>query len=132
MQKFLFEKSHTVLLADTDAAGRVYFARPPQWIHGLWEEFLTFKKRPLAEVMRGPFHFPIVNFEIQYKAPLALGDQVILGLVAVEKGQKSMTVVYEVTDRSHSKIYLTGKITHICVDTRTGSSALLPSDVQDL
>jgi 1,4-dihydroxy-2-naphthoyl-CoA hydrolase len=127
VKNFLFEKELMVVLGDTDAAGRIYFARPAHWFHAAWEEFLDFKGTPIAKMLDGAFHLPIVNFEMQFKAPLKAGDKVYVIVLGVDIGKRSFAVNYEVVQKEdREKIMVTAKITHACVDMKTGRAMNLP------
>ncbi len=124
----MIEKKYRVALSDTDAAGRIYFAVPPNWFHGLLEDYMESKNFPLFEHLKGPFHWPVVNLTCNYKRSLTVGDKIILKIPKIEQSQKSFTVFYQAI--KDSEIAIEASITHVCLDFKTGKPILIPEELK--
>jgi 1,4-dihydroxy-2-naphthoyl-CoA hydrolase len=125
----VFEKKYTVKMGDTDAAGRIYFASPPDLCHRVWEDYLETKGVNLGAALKGPFHFPVVAMEFQFKGSLSLGDSVVIGLKEITYGQTSMSVHYEIKKGATSAVL--GKITHVCLDSKSGQPSPIPAKLKE-
>jgi YbgC/YbaW family acyl-CoA thioester hydrolase len=126
----LIDKEYRVVLADTDASGRIFFAAVPDWFHGLWEDFLIEKKFPTSKLLKGEFHFPVVNMQFNYKASLTVGDLVTLKISKIEKSEKSFTIFYEAL--KETVLAIEGSLTHVCVDVRSGRSIFIPENFKSI
>jgi 1,4-dihydroxy-2-naphthoyl-CoA hydrolase len=72
-----FAYSRTIRLADTDAAGVVYFARTLSLCHEAYEEALSNAGIPLGELLGGAgIVVPIARSEAEYLRPLRPGDKI--------------------------------------------------------
>src|SRR5690349_8414066 len=72
-----FVYTRTIRLADTDAAGVVYFVRTLSLCHEAYEEALANAGIALADLLGGSgIMVPIARSEAEYLRPLRAGDKV--------------------------------------------------------
>lgn len=71
-----FEKAGEVKLADTDAAGFLFFANLFKLAHDAYESFMASTGLGLNQIIQNmDYLLPIVHAEADYKTPLRLGDR---------------------------------------------------------
>jgi 1,4-dihydroxy-2-naphthoyl-CoA hydrolase len=128
----MIQKEYRIALADTDAAGRIYFARVPEWCHRLWEDYLESKGVLLKDIIKGNTISPVVNIEFQYKKPLELSEKVTIKLTKLEPYEKSFAVHYEIFKSNESTPAILGQINHVCVDLSTGQAVPIPDKLKVL
>ncbi|MEX1023504.1 MAG: thioesterase family protein [Planctomycetota bacterium] len=122
-----FSVRRTVRLADTDAAGVVYFARALDWCHAAYEEWLESVDLALGRLLpTADLVLPVVHAEITHSAPLVLGDELVLELTRAHVGRSSYTLAY--LGRRGEARALEATITHVCIDRATRQSQELPAD----
>jgi 1,4-dihydroxy-2-naphthoyl-CoA hydrolase len=86
----------TVRLAQTDAAGVMFFARQFELAHLAYEQLLEHLGVPLpADLARSGTLLPIVHAEADYVAPLRLGDRVRVSVWLRSLGRRSFAIEYE-------------------------------------
>jgi acyl-CoA thioesterase FadM len=72
----VFEKAGEVKLADTDAAGLLFFANLFKLAHDAYESFMTSTGLGLNQIIQNmDYLLPIVHAEADYKSPLRLGNR---------------------------------------------------------
>jgi 1,4-dihydroxy-2-naphthoyl-CoA hydrolase len=120
-----------VQLADTDAAGRIYFASALRLAHEAFEHAMAAAGLPLRTIIeRESFVLPVVRVEADYRAPLALGDAITVVSRATELGARSFVMNHRLqNERGETAVDVT--ITHAVVSKATGKATELPGHVRD-
>jgi 1,4-dihydroxy-2-naphthoyl-CoA hydrolase len=92
-----FTYTRTIHLADTDAAGVVYFARTLSLCHEAYEEALAAAGVNLGALL-GPEDVivPISKSEAEYLRPLRSGDKVRISVTPEPLSENSFAVQYQV------------------------------------
>ena len=118
----------TIRLADTDAAGVVYFASLLSICHEAYEESLT-----QAGVNFGDFFqdatvaIPIVHGEIDFFGPIYCGDRLIIELYPQLVNENSFEVAYQILAVASRSICLAKAMTrHTCIDHTSRCRTPLP------
>lgn len=125
-----FRFSHTVRLADTDAARVVYFARALEWFHAAYEDWLESVDLALGEHLpKSEWLLPIVNAEVTHERPLALGDHLEIQLRVQRIGTTSYTLAYEAV--RGGDVCVRSTMTHVCMRSETGRPEPLPGRLRD-
>ncbi len=124
----MFTYLRTLRLADTDAAGVVYFAALLSICHEAYEAFLEAQGISLGAVLRQPnLAVPIVHADIDFLRPLHCGDRLAIELGIQRLGQSRFD--------SHYRVYLIiqpnltvaqASLTHVCIDPTQGQAIPLP------
>jgi acyl-CoA thioester hydrolase len=81
-----------VTMADTDAAGLIYYAAPLRWAERLLMELLRQCGLPISGMLREGHGTPVVKAEVDYQHPLRLDDVVDGTLHARAVGRRSFTL----------------------------------------
>ncbi len=89
-----FNHQFTVRLADTDAAGVVYFNRLLERAHEAYEAWLESAGIGLTTWMEAGVQLPLVHAEADFLAPLTLGRRVRTLLLPGPPGRTSFTLDY--------------------------------------
>ena len=80
-ERAVFEEAGEVKLADTDAAGVLFFANAFKLAHNAYESFMASIGLSLNRIIRSSdYLLPIVHAEADYKSPLRLGDRFSVSL----------------------------------------------------
>lgn len=74
------------------------------------------------------FPFIIARSEVDYKAPICMGDQVETRIAVGRVGEKSFDLEYEVL--GDGKLAATGKTVQVAYDYKTGGSVPLEEDMR--
>ncbi len=124
--------NHTchVHLADTDAAGRIYFASALRIAHEAFELALTAAGLPIRAILENePFVLPVVRVEADYRAPLALGDAITVVTHTAKVGPRSFIMNHLVqNERGETAVDVT--ITHAVVAKATGKATEIPDHLR--
>lgn len=125
----MFTYHTSVKMHDTDAAGRIFFARQLYMFHDAWDAFIQKKGLGFATLLRKKnYFFPIVHTEADYMAQLFVGDKLEVKVKPGKIGKKSFQMNYEL--RRGKQLVGTGNIVHVSVSNTTGKSIPLPLEVR--
>ena len=93
-----FTHHRTVRLADTDAAGVVFFARTLMLCHEAYEESLSRAGLDLKQFLGGAdLIIPISKSEADYLRPLVCGDKLKITVKPTALSESSFALDFEVT-----------------------------------
>jgi 1,4-dihydroxy-2-naphthoyl-CoA hydrolase len=134
-----FSYRRTVYLADTDAAGVVYFARAMNMCHEAYEESLAAAKISLQQLIADSavrqhppsgIAIPIVQAEISFFRPMFCGDKLLINLVAQQLSDNEFIVNYHIVLASSSEKKLAqGNTKHVCINPATRTRVKLPQTI---
>ncbi|MBD2579195.1 thioesterase family protein [Oscillatoria sp. FACHB-1406] len=124
-----FFYSRTVRLADTDAAGVIYFANVLNICHEAYEQALI-----VAEIALGTMildfgvALPIAHSACDFLQPIAWGDILQVSVALRELRDRSFELAYEV--RLSSERLAANAITrHVCICAQTRRKQALPDAI---
>ena len=123
-----------VRFGDIDHAGIVYYPRFFHFFHIAFEEFFQ------AEVgitypdllNKERVGFPSVHIEVDFRSPLAYGDQMEITLSILKVGRSSLTARYDLRKAGHAEPSATATVVTACVDMRTFKSMEIPAQMRPL
>jgi YbgC/YbaW family acyl-CoA thioester hydrolase len=125
----MFEQAMEVRLADTDAAGLVFFANHFKIAHHVYETFMASVGFGLHHILDdGRFLLPIVHAEADYKTPLRLGDRFRISLRSTVQDH-SFILTYHFRDLS-GNILAEIMTVHVLVDKKTGEKLPLSEELR--
>ena len=120
-----FEHQTFVHMADTDAAGVVYFPQQFDIAHRAYEAWLAQHGTPLGGIVRGgDYGLPVVHAEGDYRTPLFLGDALTVGAHVDRVGTSSVLLRYVI--RRGGETVGVVRLTHVCVDGATRKPMPVP------
>ena len=122
----------TIRLADTDAAGVVYFASVLSICHEAYEEALTQAGVNFGDFFQQPtVAIPIVHGEIDFFRPIYCGDRLIVQLYPQLVNENNFEVAYEVLAAASPEICLAKAMTrHVCIDLASRRPTPFPPSVR--
>ena len=122
-----------VRLADTDAAGVVYFAHLLHICHIAYEEALLQCGINLHNYLQaGTIAIPIVHGEIDCFHPVTWGDLVLIALTPQLLSETHLTIDYELTpENDRAKLLARGQTQHISIDPQTRQRVPLPHEIRE-
>jgi 1,4-dihydroxy-2-naphthoyl-CoA hydrolase len=128
-----FSHPRTVYLADTDAAGVVYFACAMNMCHEAYEESLAAANISLQQLITDlEIAIPIVQAEINFFRPMFCGDKLLINLVTQQLSDNEFTVDYDIVLASSSEKKLArGNTKHVCINPATRTRVKLPQTIID-
>jgi 1,4-dihydroxy-2-naphthoyl-CoA hydrolase len=92
-----FTYTRTIRMADTDAAGIVFFANYLVLCHEAYEEALAAAGLPIQDFFRdGDVIIPIATSSVDYLRPLQCGEQVRIELRPSPQSATSYAIDYEI------------------------------------
>lgn len=123
-----FTYSRSIRLADTDAAGVVYFARTLSLCHEAYEEALASAGIDLHELLGAAgIVVPIARSEADYLRPLKAGDQVRITATPEPLSENSFAIRFEVLRAGKpEKVAARVRTEHVCTAPAQRARAPLP------
>lgn len=124
-----FVHHRTVRLADTDAAGVVYFARTLSICHEAYEEALAAAGVNLADLLGASgIVVPISRSEADYKRPLRPGDKLRITVTPAAVSENSFAIRFDVVKLGPpEKLAATVRTEHVCTAPAKRERAPLPA-----
>jgi len=120
-----FIYTRTVHLADTDAAGVVYFARILAICHEAYEVYLA-----QVGVELQTWTIPIVRSSADFFLPLWWGDRLLVRLSLQERRDRSFELAYEIVRESDPQtLCVKARTRHVCIDPKSRAKTALPSAI---
>jgi len=121
----------TIKLHHTDAAGILFFSHQFSIIHEAYEVLFEQIGFSFARLIReSDFFLPIVHAESDYKAPLFVGDRIIVNVNIANIGNTSFTLEYKIAN-ANKLIVGTAKTVHVSIDKQNGEKISLPEDLRN-
>ncbi len=123
-----FSYNRTVYLADTDAAGVVYFASVMNMCHEAYEESLADAGINWQQLLTNSMvAIPIVHAEVSFFRPMFCGDRLIVKLVPQQISEHKFSIDYQIfSTTSTEKPLAQGNTKHICINVQTRDRVNLP------
>jgi 1,4-dihydroxy-2-naphthoyl-CoA hydrolase len=124
-----FTYHRTVRLADTDAAGVVFFARTFALCHEAYEEALAAAGLDLNDYLgRAQIVLPISRAEADYKRPLRVGEKIRITVTPSPVSETAFAIRYEITKLGPAeKLAATVHTEHVCTAPAKRERAPLPA-----
>lgn len=122
----------TIHLADTDAAGVVYFASLLSICHEAYEEVLAQAGVNFGDFFRdAAAAIPIVHGEIDCFRGIYCGDRLAISLIPRLLSENAFEVTYQVLAAASPEICLAKAMTrHICIEPATRRRLPLPPPIR--
>lgn len=125
-----FTYPRTVRLADTDAAGVVYFTRVLSMCHEAYEESLATSGIDLKTFFDTATAIPIVRAEVDFLKPIIAGDHLLIQLTVQQLSDNEFESTYQVTDSSSEKPVAKAKTKHVCIDANSRRRNSFPEPIK--
>lgn len=121
-----------VRLADTDAAGVIYFANMAKFFHEAYEESLISSGIDMDRFLRNSsIGFPIVHSSIDFFQPIFCGETLTISGTPTQLSDSKFEIVYiAVRDLENPLTQIAkGKTVHVAIDTQTRKRTDLPPTI---
>ncbi len=126
-----YDYDFTIRFAHVDSAGIAFFSRVYEICHEAFESLLTEAGLPLGFVINDQgWAMPVVHSEANYKAPMRLGDQVLVRASIERLGNSSVTFAYDV-EGADGSTRVRARLTHAFIDTQTFRPCAAPTSFQE-
>ena len=128
----MFIYLRTVYLADTDAAGVVYFAKAMQMCHEAYEESLAAREIYLQQYLAaGEVAIPIIHAEIDFFRPLFCGDKLQIHLAVDQIQASEFAIAYQIHAAGKpQKSLVKAHTRHVCINPRSRTRIPLPETMR--
>lgn len=128
-----FSHRTTVRFSQVDAAGILYFSRALELCHEAFEAFLADRGMPLSpqQFRGGGVLLPIVHAEVDFSAPMRLGDEVEVQVSVGKQGTSSITFSFRLLGHDGA-LRATAHHVHVATDPATFAAVPLPEAVRAL
>ena len=121
--------AYRIKLADTDAAGRIYFAAACEIAHEAFEHFMDIIGFGIDGMIQdGSIGLPVVELNATYSSSITLGQTISVDTTVKKVADKTVTFVHELIDEK-KRTAVTVTITHAAVSSKTGKAVALPAKV---
>ncbi len=128
----MFEYTTFIRMCDVDAAGVLFFPNQFRIVEEAYEVFLESVGKPLGKIIaQDVYGLPVVHAETNYRAPLRLGDRIILKLSLSHQGTTSFTLSHEIY-KADGVLVGSGHTIHVCLDRQTGQKIPLPEEWNEI
>jgi 1,4-dihydroxy-2-naphthoyl-CoA hydrolase len=125
----MFTYTTKIRLHDTDAAGIIFFANQFKIIHNAYEDLLEEFGWGFPKMLKGTNYFqPIVHAESDYKAPVYVGDKIVIAVKVGHVGKTSFSLCY--TLKRGKTLIGTAKTVHVTINQKTRKKIPLPSGLR--
>jgi 1,4-dihydroxy-2-naphthoyl-CoA hydrolase len=128
-----FIYSRTIHLADTDAAGVIYFAKALAICHEAYEHYLISQAIALKEIAASQgIAIPIVHSSADFFQPIFWGDRLSVTLMSAPPRQHSFELAYTIgrAEGGYSTA-ISAQTRHVCIDRQTRHKVPLPAALAD-
>jgi YbgC/YbaW family acyl-CoA thioester hydrolase len=115
----------TISLGDTDAAGVLFYARLFDLAQRAFEHHCAARGFPIARFWSDGVLAPVVHVEADYRAPLRLGDDVVVETSLEGMGGSSFRIAH-VVRRGDGTLAAEALVVHACIN-RDGKSVPVSS-----
>lgn len=128
-----FMLTRTIRLADTDAAGIVFFANYLVFCHEAYEASLAAAGLPVQSfICSGDIIVPIAKSSIDYLRPLQCGDSIRVELKPTLLSETSFAIDYEITRLgSPDKMAARARTEHVVTSRSRRERVPLPENLAD-
>ena len=128
----MFERSYTIRMRDSDAAGLIYFAEQLRIAHETFEEYLESIGFGFGKLLNDTdYVFPIVHAESDYRAPLAVGDRLTIRLEVERIGETSFSLRYTLRRDDGADVGSVQTV-HVATERSTRQKQPLPPYLREL
>lgn len=126
-----FPYFRTVRLADTDAAGVVYFTNVLNMCHEAYEESLANADINLNLFLnKSSIAIPIVNASVKFIRPMFCGDRLVISLTIQQLNDDEFEINYRITSANSSENLLaTATTKHVAIDSNQRKRVNLPDSI---
>lgn len=127
----MFTHLRPVYLADTDAAGVVYFNRLLEICHETYEVWLMDRGLSLQRlIQQGQFAIPLIHADIDFLAPAYCGDRLEIGLQIEQASDHRFICNYHVRRQRPEpmEVIARAQTQHLCIALPARQKCALPPD----
>ena len=123
----------TVRLADTDAAGVVYFAKVLPMCHEAYEESLEAAGINLSNLVdNSSTDIPIVHAEVDFFRPMFWGDKLLIEVIPRQLKESEFEVIYSIFSKAKLDKKVAQALTrHVCIQREMRIRTALPQLVNN-
>ena len=128
-----FLYSRTIRLADTDAAGVVYFTRVLDICHEAYEAYLHEGKISLPHLLHNlEIALPIVHAEVNFLRPLMWGNQIEVEVRPQPIEENEFRIEYKIISnwKTDPKAKVIAQTRHLCINANSRKRVSLPPQLQ--
>lgn len=119
--------AYRIKLADTDGAGRIYFASACEIAHEAFEHFMDVIGFGISEMIsNGALGLPVVGLKAKYDLPLTLGQTITVDTTVKDISDKTVTFKHKLIDEK-KRTAVTVSITHAAVSGKSGKAISMPA-----
>ncbi len=126
-----FSYPYTVRLADTDAAGVLYFAQLWRICHEAYEEQLVALGFDWSQLLQAAeFALPIAQGSADFLGPIVCGDRLLVTLAPAALSRNEFAVNYEIAAQNRpQRLLARARTRHVCIQRATRQRCDLPAAI---
>ncbi len=119
-----------VALADTDAAGLLYFVSQLQYVHEAYELLLAKLGLPVQQIIaQESFLLPLVHLESDYHARLEVDDLIEVHTAVEKIGNSSFILTHQLL-KDGSELVGSARTVHVALDKKKREKMALPDKLR--
>lgn len=122
---------HRISYGETDAMGIVYYAEYLHIFERARDAYIREAGFSYAEVEKRGIYLPVREVSCRYRSPARFDDVVHCRVGVAEWGRASMTFLYELTDETRTRVYVTGMTQHASADS-SGHPVRMPEWLKEI
>ena len=127
----MFITEITVKLADTDAAGVLFYGSYMKLAHEAYESFMEGIEFSLKHIIsKSDFLLLIIHCEADFKKPMRLGDKYSITLKVENIGETSFVLDYSFTN-TNAETLAVMKTVHVAIKKKNDQKIKLPENLRE-
>lgn len=124
----MFEYNYKITMADTDAAGVLFFANQFKIIHEAYESLLDVIGYSIKIIItKEEFLLPIIHAESDFTGAVRLSDQLTIEISLEKTGDRSFSLNYNLLNQKGDSIG-TANTVHVAIDKESFKKTELPEN----
>ena len=125
-----FEHTLRVRFHQSDPAGVLFYGRVFELVQATYEDLCRAAGIDIdALLQQHVYTTPVVHVEVDYRAPIVVGEEVVVRAVVERLGTASITIAYTLLGRT-GDVRATVRVVHVYVDAKTWQATPIPDDLR--
>ncbi|MBI3551085.1 MAG: acyl-CoA thioesterase [Elusimicrobia bacterium] len=125
LAEFRLTAALPVRFRDTDAMGHVNNAVYLTYLEQARVEYL---KRVLGVTKPGEYGVILARVEVDYRSPVQLDDELVIGVRVVRLGGASFEMAYRIAERRSGRLVADAKSVQVCYDYKVNKVRKMPAE----
>ncbi len=132
MKRFKFKETLRVRFSETDAQGVVWNGNYLTYFDVAMTAYLRAMGLAYQQAVGEGYEFVLARFAVDFKAPAAFDDPVVVYTGVTRIGNSSIHFGFEMFNADNGLLLTQGEAIYVVIDRRTGASTRVPDRFREL